>query len=84
MKLTMKPCLNKINIPLLIIAVGLLAYFLFDLASILSGVAIISVPMYLLYTYIGILALLVLSLYTSIKARIRGVVTKLLQEVLIK
>ncbi len=62
---------NKVNNTLLIIPVGFLAYFLMDFTTILNGVTFILVPIYLLYISIGILALLVLSLFTSIKAGIR-------------
>ena len=67
----MKPFSNKFNVLLLIIAIGLLVYFLIDLATILSGVAIISGPIYPLYISIGISALTVLSFVTSIRARIK-------------
>ena len=56
----MKPFSNKVNIPLLIIAVGLLRYFLIDLATILNGIAVISSPVYPLYISIGVSALGVL------------------------
>ncbi len=74
----MKSISNKVTIPLLIIAIGLLAYFLFDLATILSGIAIISGPIYPLYIYIGISALTVLSFVTSIRARIKWESKKLI------
>lgn len=66
----MKPVSNKVNVPLLIGAVGLLAYFLIDLAAITSGIAIVSGPVYPLYLSIGFLILIVLGLAFSIKARI--------------
>ena len=65
----MKPFSNKFNVTLLIIAIGLLAYFLIDLAIILSGVAIISGPIYPLYITIGILVFLVISLVILIIMR---------------
>jgi hypothetical protein len=65
----MKPLSNKFNVTLLIIAIGLLAYFLVDLATILSGVAIISGPIYPLYITIGILAFLIVSLVILIILR---------------
>ncbi len=58
----MKPVSNKVNIPILIVAAGLLAYFLIDLATALSGVAVISGPIYPLYITIGILVFLIVSL----------------------
>lgn len=67
----MKLFLNTGNISLLIIPVGLLAYFLMELIKILNGATIILGQVYLLYTPIGISALLVLSLFTSIKPGIR-------------
>ena len=65
----MKPFSNKFNVTLLIIAIGLLAYFLIDLATILSGVAIISGPIFPLYITIGILAFLIVSLVILIILR---------------
>jgi hypothetical protein len=66
----MKPLSNKVTIPILIAAVELLCYFLFDLAVIAGGIAIISGPVYPLYLSIGFSILLVLGLVFSIKARI--------------
>lgn len=62
----MKPFSNKFNVLLLIIAIGLLVYFLIDLATILSGVAIISGPIYPLYLSIGILVFIIISLVVLI------------------
>ena len=67
----MKPFSNKVNIPLLIIAVGLLGYFLVDLATILSGIAVISGPVYPLYISIGVSALGVMSFVSSTMAMIK-------------
>ena len=58
----MKQISNRVNVTLLIIAIGLLAYFLIDLATILSGVAIVSGTIYPLYITIGFLVFLVVSL----------------------
>ena len=67
----MKPFSNRVNIPLLIVAVGLLAYFPIDLVTVLSGIAVFSGPIYPLYISIGISALTVLSIVTSIRTRIK-------------
>jgi len=72
----MKPFSNKVTIPILIVAVGLLAYFLFDHAAITSGVAIISGRVFLLYISIGFSILLVMRLIFSIKERFEGKVTR--------
>jgi membrane protein implicated in regulation of membrane protease activity len=66
----MRPFSNKFNVLLLIIAIGLLVYFLIDLATILSGVAIISGPIYPLYLSIGILVFIIISLVVLILWRI--------------
>ena len=65
----MKQISNRVNVTLLIIAIGLLAYFLIDLATILSGVAVISGPVYPLYITIGFLAFLIVSLIILIILR---------------
>ena len=65
----MKPLSNKVNITLLIIAIGLLAYFLIDLATILSGIAIINGPIYPLYLTIGFLVFVIVSLVVLIILR---------------
>ena len=72
----MKPFSNRVNIPLLIVAIGLLAYFLIDLATVLSGITVISVLIYPLYISIGISTLTVLSFITSIRARIKWEINK--------
>lgn len=66
----MKPLSNKFNVLLLVIAIGLLLYFLIDLATILSGAAIISGPIYPLYLSIGILVFIIISLVVLIIWRI--------------
>ena len=65
----MKPFSNKINIPLLIIAIGLLGYFIIALTTILTGVAQLVGPIYPLYISIGVLILSVLGIVASINAR---------------
>ena len=65
----MKPFSNKFSVLLLIIAIGLLVYFLIDLATILSGVAIISGPIYPLYLTNGIIVLVIISLVALIIRR---------------
>ena len=72
----MKPFSNKFNVTLLIIAIGLLAYFLIDLVTVLSGIAVISGPIYPLYISIGISALTVLSFVTLIRARVKWEINK--------
>jgi membrane protein implicated in regulation of membrane protease activity len=67
----MKPFPNKVNIRLLIIAIGSLAYFLIALYTFLSGAAIISGPIYPLYITIGILTLVIVSLVVLIIWRTR-------------
>ena len=67
----MKPFSKRDNILLLIIAVGLLGYFLVDLATIQSGIAVISGPVYPLYISIGVSALGVMSFVFSTRARIK-------------
>jgi hypothetical protein len=58
----MNPISNKVNIPILIVAAGLLAYFHIDLATVLIGGAVISGPIYPLYITIGILVFLIVSI----------------------
>lgn len=65
----MKALSNKINIPLLIGAVGLLVYFLIDLATILSGRAVLVGPIYPLYISIGVSVLTILVFLSSFIAR---------------
>ena len=65
----MKPLSNKFNVLLLVVAIGLLVYFLIDLATILSGVAIIIGPIYPLYLTIGFLVFIVASLVILIILR---------------
>ena len=65
----MKPFSNKFNVTLLIIAIGLIAYFLIDLVTVLSGIAVISGPIYPLYITVGILILIIVSLAISIILR---------------
>lgn len=65
----MKPPSNKFNVILLIVAIGLLVYFLIDLATILSGVAIITGPIYPLYLTIGFLVFIIVSLVILIVLR---------------
>jgi hypothetical protein len=65
----MKPFSNKINIPLLVIAIGLLGYFIIALTTILTGVAQLVGPVYPLYISIGILILSILGIIASINAR---------------
>lgn len=65
----MKPFSNKINIPLLIIAIGLLGYFIIALTTILTGVAQLVGPIYPLYISIGVLILSILGIVASINAR---------------
>jgi len=67
----MKPFSNKVNIPLLIIAVGLLVYFLIALLTILTGVAQLVGPIYPLYISIGILIIVILGIVSSIRARLK-------------
>ena len=67
----MKPLSNKLNVMLLIIAIVLLAYFLIDFATILSGAAIISCPIYTLYITIGTVVLVIVSLAVLILLNIR-------------
>ena len=67
----MKPFPNKVNIRLLIIAIGSLAYFLIALYTFLSGAAIISGAIYPLYITIGILTLVIVSLVVLIIWRTR-------------
>ena len=65
----MKPLSNKFNVLLLVVAIGLLVYFLIDLATILSGVAIIIGPIYPLYLTIGFLVFIIVSLVILILLR---------------
>jgi hypothetical protein len=65
----LKPFSNKINIPLLIIAIGLLGYFIIALTTILTGVAQLVGPIYPLYISIGVLILSILGIVASINAR---------------
>lgn len=65
----MKPFSNKINIPLLVIAIGLLGYFIIALTTILTGVAQLVGPIYPLYISIGVLILSILGIVASIYAR---------------
>ena len=65
----MKPLSNKFNVLLLVVAIGLLVYFLIDLATILSGVAIIIGPIYPLYLTIGFLVFIIASLVILIILR---------------
>ena len=67
----MKPFSNKFNVTLLIITIALLAYFLVDLATVLSGIAVISGPIYPLYITIGFLAFLIVSLVILIILRVK-------------
>ena len=61
---------NKFNVVLLIVTMGLLVYFLIDLATILSGVAIITGTIYPLYLTIGFLVFVILALvFLIIKGR---------------
>ncbi len=62
---------NKINIPLLIVAVALLTYFLITLISILSEKAILVGSIYPLYISIGVIVLNILGILASIRARKR-------------
>ena len=68
----MKPLSNKFNVLLLVIAIGLLLYFLIDLATILSGVAIITGPIYPLYLTIGFLVFIIASLVLLIVLRAKS------------
>ena len=65
----MKPFSNKINIPLLVIAIGLLGYFIIALMTILTGVAQLVGPIYPLYISLGVLILSILGIISSIYAR---------------
>jgi len=65
----MRPISNKINIPLLIIAVGLLGYFLIALYSTLVGTAVLVGPIYPIYISIGVACLAVLGFTFLIRAR---------------
>lgn len=65
----MKPFSNKITIPLLVIAIGLLGYFIIALTTILTGIAQLVGPIYPLYISIGILILSILGIIASINAR---------------
>lgn len=67
----MKPLSNKFNVLLLIVAIGLLVYFLIDLATILSGVAIITGPIYPLYLTIGFFVFVIVSLVILIIMRVK-------------
>ena len=68
----MKPLSNKFNVLLLVVAIGLLVYFLIDLATILSGVAIIIGPIYPLYLTIGFLVFIIASLVILIVLRAKS------------
>ncbi len=67
----MKPFSNTVNIPLLIIATGVLAYFLIDLETIVRGIAVITGPIYPLYISIGVSVLTIMLIISSILARIK-------------
>ena len=67
----MKPFSNTVNIPLLIIAIGVLAYFLIDLETIVRGIAVITGPIYPLYISIGVSILTIMLIISSILARIK-------------
>ena len=62
----MKSLSNRVSVLLLIIAIGLLVYFLIALSTILSGVAIISGPIHPPYLSIEILVFVIISLVVLI------------------
>ncbi len=67
----MKPFSYKVNIPLIIIAVGLLVYYLIALFTILTGMAQLVGPIYPLYVSIGVLILVIFGIVSSIRARVK-------------
>lgn len=67
----MKPFSNKVTVPLLIIAIGVSVYFLIDLVAILTGIVVLSGPIYPLYISLGISVLTVFAFASSIRARIK-------------
>ena len=66
----MKPLSNNINIPLIVIVLALLTYYLIALVTILTGFAYIVGPMYPIYISIFVLSLLLILLVFSIRARL--------------
>lgn len=66
----MKPLSNKITVPLLIIAIGFLVYYLIALITILTGIAQLVGSIYTLYISTFIIFLLVLGLVFSIRSRV--------------
>ena len=66
----MKPLSNKITVPLLIIAIGFLVYYLIALITILTGIAQLVGSIYTLYISIFFIFLLVLGLVFSIRSRV--------------
>ena len=67
----MKPFSYKVNIQLIIIAVGLLVYYLIALFTILTGMAQLVGPIYPLYVSIGVLILVIFGIVSSIRARVK-------------
>ena len=67
----MRPFPNKVTIPLLMLVVGILLYFLFALYTVETGIALVVGPIYPLYVMIAALSVLAFILILSALARYR-------------